>query len=202
VKVHRVAAAILLRGGKQIVMTQQQVSMPQQANDPQAPDQAHAFKRILVALDRSEASQVVLERAIAVAHPHHAELMLFSCIPDPLPAPSETSAGIIGSGLYGLDATVTVAMAEQRLEKSMHEVQVWLNQYREFAAQRGLNVAVDYKCGESGPCICKLAKTWNADLIVLGRRGRRGLTEALLGSVSNYVLHNAPCSVLTVQGVE
>lgn len=47
--------------------------------------------------------------------------------------------------------------------------------------------------------ICELARNWNADLIILGRRGRTGLSELLLGSVSNYVLHHAPCSVLTVQ---
>ncbi|MEO0350033.1 MAG: universal stress protein, partial [Cyanobacteria bacterium P01_A01_bin.15] len=42
---------------------------------------------------------------------------------------------------------------------------------------------------------------WNADLIMMGRRGRSGFSELLLGSVSNYVMHHAPCSVLTVQGV-
>ncbi len=39
-----------------------------------------------------------------------------------------------------------------------------------------------------------------ADLIVVGRRGRSGLSELILGSASNYVLHHAPCSVLTLQG--
>ncbi|NEO65320.1 MAG: universal stress protein, partial [Moorea sp. SIO4G2] len=38
-------------------------------------------------------------------------------------------------------------------------------------------------------------------LIVLGRRGLGGLKEMVLGSVSNYVVHHAPCSVLVVQGV-
>jgi len=37
-------------------------------------------------------------------------------------------------------------------------------------------------------------------LVVVGRRGHSGLSELFLGSVSNYVLHRAPCSVLTIQG--
>jgi nucleotide-binding universal stress UspA family protein len=49
--------------------------------------------------------------------------------------------------------------------------------------------------------ICDTAKACNADLIMMGRRGISGLTEMLLGSVSNYVAHYAPCSVLVIQGV-
>ncbi|MGB3296570.1 MAG: universal stress protein [Phormidesmis sp.] len=46
--------------------------------------------------------------------------------------------------------------------------------------------------------ICQAAKTWRADLIVVGSHRRKGLQELLLGSVSNYVMHHAPCSVLIV----
>jgi len=46
--------------------------------------------------------------------------------------------------------------------------------------------------------ICELAIDWNADLIMMGRRGRSGIAEFFLGSVSNYVLHHAPCSVQIV----
>ncbi|NEO28803.1 MAG: universal stress protein, partial [Kamptonema sp. SIO4C4] len=35
--------------------------------------------------------------------------------------------------------------------------------------------------------------------VIIGRRGRVGLSEILLGSVSNYVLHHAPCAVMVVQ---
>jgi nucleotide-binding universal stress UspA family protein len=54
--------------------------------------------------------------------------------------------------------------------------------------------------GDPGNKICALAETWEADLIILGRRGHTGLKEFFLGSISNYVLHHAPCSVLTIQG--
>jgi nucleotide-binding universal stress UspA family protein len=44
-----------------------------------------------------------------------------------------------------------------------------------------------------------MAKSWQADLIVLGRRGLKGISEIFLGSVSNYIVHQALCSVLIVQ---
>jgi hypothetical protein len=56
-------------------------------------------------------------------------------------------------------------------------------------------------CRHPGPTICKLAHDWPADLIVLGNRGRSGMAELLLGSVSNYVLHHAACSVLVVKTI-
>lgn len=39
------------------------------------------------------------------------------------------------------------------------------------------------------------AERWRADLIVLGAHGRSALSRLLLGSVSDYVVQNAPCSV-------
>jgi nucleotide-binding universal stress UspA family protein len=47
--------------------------------------------------------------------------------------------------------------------------------------------------------ICQVAKDWGAELIMVGRRGNSGLSELILGSVSNYVVHHAHCSVLIVQ---
>ena len=53
--------------------------------------------------------------------------------------------------------------------------------------------------GNPGRSICELASTWEADLILVGSRGLKGLKEMFLGSVSNYVTHHAPCSVLIVR---
>jgi nucleotide-binding universal stress UspA family protein len=43
------------------------------------------------------------------------------------------------------------------------------------------------------------AQRWDADLIVMGSHGRRGLTRLLLGSVSQAVASQAPCSVEIVR---
>ncbi|NJN72511.1 MAG: universal stress protein [Limnothrix sp. RL_2_0] len=69
-----------------------------------------------------------------------------------------------------------------------------------IAEEKGVtSVKVDYKVGESREEICIAAKEWNADMVVIGRRGLKGLSEILLGSVSNYIVHHAPCSVMVVQ---
>jgi nucleotide-binding universal stress UspA family protein len=50
--------------------------------------------------------------------------------------------------------------------------------------------------GEPGAAICELAGELAAAAVVLGTRGRGGITRALLGSVSDYVARTAPCTVV------
>jgi nucleotide-binding universal stress UspA family protein len=47
--------------------------------------------------------------------------------------------------------------------------------------------------------IVDMAADWNADLIVLGSHGRRGLERLLLGSVSDFVSRHAKCSVQIIR---
>nr|MDJ0648519.1 universal stress protein [Xenococcaceae cyanobacterium MO_188.B19] len=76
-----------------------------------------------------------------------------------------------------------------------------LKAYVTEAINMGVNAQFRQISGSIGRTICQIAGTWQADLIVIGNRGRTGLKELFLGSVSNYVLHHAPCSVLTLKSV-
>jgi nucleotide-binding universal stress UspA family protein len=53
--------------------------------------------------------------------------------------------------------------------------------------------------GRPGPALCDLATEVGAHAIVVGSRGRGGIKRALLGSVSDYVVRNAPCSVVVTR---
>jgi nucleotide-binding universal stress UspA family protein len=54
--------------------------------------------------------------------------------------------------------------------------------------------------GDPVSVILEQAETLAADLIVLGTHGRRGFDRWVLGSVTERVLHHAPCPVLTANG--
>lgn len=54
--------------------------------------------------------------------------------------------------------------------------------------------------GEPGPALCRLAADVGASALILGSRGRGGLKRAFLGSVSDYVVRNAPCPVVVSRG--
>lgn len=70
----------------------------------------------------------------------------------------------------------------------------------EAEAALGLDqVEVRVLGGEPAAAICELAGELGARAVVIGSRGRGGLTRALLGSVSDYVVRNAPCTVVVTR---
>jgi nucleotide-binding universal stress UspA family protein len=63
----------------------------------------------------------------------------------------------------------------------------------------GFTAEADRPDGDAATEILAAAKASNADLIVLGTRGRTGLKRLVLGSVARNVLQHATCSVLVVR---
>lgn len=154
------------------------------------------FHKILVALDQSELSNRVFEEAIAIAKTTQAQLMLLHVLsPFEDGYPSVAFSGVDGLMLHQ-QAIETFSRQMEMLEK---EGLAFLQALTDRATKEGVTTEFSQNLGTPGGAICAVARTWNADLIVMGRRGRTGLSEVLLGSVSNYVMHHAPCSLLAVQ---
>lgn len=157
-----------------------------------------SFKKILVAIDRSSLASEVFEQALELAQKDKASLLVFHC----LSREDWQEFGPLlpgGLGLYSPMTENLYRLQQEHLQEKIQQVQEWLRTYCQKATDQGIPTEFDYKVESAGPRICDVAQKWGADLIVLGRRGRNGLTEFLLGSVSNYVVHHAACSVLIAQ---
>ena len=63
-------------------------------------------------------------------------------------------------------------------------------------ATEGVTIHARLYEGSAGRCLLDAAK--DAELLVVGSRGRGGFAELLLGSVSHQVAHHAPCPVVIV----
>lgn len=63
----------------------------------------------------------------------------------------------------------------------------------------GLNVETAVRQGDPRAEILEEARTWGAELIVVGSHGRTGVERWLMGSVAEYVVRHAPCSVEVVR---
>jgi nucleotide-binding universal stress UspA family protein len=160
------------------------------------------YQRILVALSAEEAmNERVLSEAAAIAQKAKGTLNLLHVLFAPnsgFPDPMYLTAD-------GMHSTVTTEAFQlyltewQTLQKTHQED---LDRQSHQLAQQGLTAEWTLAVGDPGRQICKVARGWQADLIVMGRHNRSGVEEFLLGSVSNYVVHHAACSVIAVQGSE
>jgi nucleotide-binding universal stress UspA family protein len=155
------------------------------------------FQRVLVALDRSTQANAVFEKALSEATEH---LMLVHALRMDAEIPTSTFMGI--GTIADLDTYgVMKRLQQEKIQQERTRSIQWLQTYQQQAIDRGIATEIVCLPGTPGSGICELARSWNADLVVMGRRGHQGLTEVVMGSVSNYVMHHASCSVLIVQGV-
>lgn len=159
------------------------------------------FHKILVAIDRSSQSAAVFAKALELAQQHHSSLLLISAVQIPAEV---LTAPFLGIGTIADVNTYSSLkrLQQEQVQTSVRQAERWLREYVAAATAKGIPIEVRCDAQRPGEWICGQAKAWNSDLIVLGRRGHRGLSEVLLGSVSSYVLHHAPCAVLVVQGQE
>jgi nucleotide-binding universal stress UspA family protein len=156
-----------------------------------------AFKKILVPLVPSQLAEAIFKQALKLAQDNNSSLMLFHSVDwdlgEHFGSFSEIEAEVDLSGAFTEDR-------QEKLQQELKEIKEWLETYTQQATAMGIPTESKCQVGHPGPLIRDLAKDWNADLIVMGRRGLNILTEVFLGSVSNYILHHAPCSVLVIHG--
>ena len=157
------------------------------------------FNKILVALDTGEACTYLFDKSLALAQAAGAKLTLLS-VP--------TSGDDYGLSLpyapliTGYPMTVDSATWEtyqKEYEEYRARGREMLSSWCDQATAKGVQAEFAQVSGEPGRVICDRAKADNADLIIVGSHGRSGISELLIGSVSSYVMHRAPCSVLVVR---
>jgi nucleotide-binding universal stress UspA family protein len=161
-----------------------------------------SFKKIFVPLDDSELSHRVFSQALELAQANKAQMMLFHCVT--INSLGESAVPIpvdLGMNVQLMDQAYQAQYLHW--EREVKQAERLLQNYCDAATNQGLQTEFDCKMdGNPGSSICESSQNWGADLIVLGRRGRTGLAEAFLGSVSNYVVHHASCSVFVIQEVK
>jgi len=139
-----------------------------------------AYRKILVAVDLSDDSSVVVQRARAIATGSEADLHLIHVI-EPL------------NFAYGGDIPMDFSGIQEEIQHQAAE------QLRAFGEQHDVPATKQHLVlGRPEVEIHRTAEECSADLIVVGSHGRYGLA-LLMGSTANGVLHGASCDVLAVR---
>lgn len=137
-----------------------------------------SYQRILVAIDLYDDYQPVLKRALTIAADAHNVSVIYVIEP------------IYYTEIY--DGGMLTDLHNKAREKAREGIDAICAKYQ---------LKADSMVVEDGHPSSKIhaaAEKFDADLIVIGSHGKRGL-QLLLGSTANAVLHGAKCDVLAVR---
>ena len=139
-----------------------------------------SFQRILISLDSSEYSMLAAKRGLELAHALNAKAALLFVVD------TSKSMGNIDGGVTPEQALILLKKeAEQALD--------------EFAAMYDGNDLMKFMPeGHPSDAIHETAHTWDADLIVMGTHGRKGLQHLFAGSVAEHVVRHSNVPVMVV----
>ncbi|MFB3915589.1 MAG: universal stress protein [Terriglobales bacterium] len=128
-----------------------------------------SLQNILFATDFSSCSETALPYALGLAHRY-------------------------GAGLYTVHVVPPVAGAESLRDDAEQEI-VALAATQPFGTVKHRELIEE---GEISAVLSSLVRQHNIDLIVLGTRGRKGISKLVMGSVAEDIFRLAECPVLTV----
>jgi nucleotide-binding universal stress UspA family protein len=148
---------------------------------------------VIVGVDFSDTSALALVEAVKAARSRDANHV--HVVHSILPVPT---AGPMGAAYVTpvVDTTRAADELKQFVEKALAEAQKsFPNDGRPFVDRLTTHLGVS----DPREAIAQLASDVDADLIVIGTHGRRGVSRFLLGSVAEGVVRIAPCPVLVVR---
>ncbi len=141
------------------------------------------IKTILVPVDFSKNSEKILKESVNIARTHDAKL----------------SAIFVVQSFEDYSGFFVPHIPLDQLQNDMYE-----------SAQKKMNNFIEDNLGEVDACehhvaigdvgeeIIKYAVNIDAEMIVMGTHGYKGLEHVLFGSVAEKVVKNSPCPVLTI----
>ena|SRR3989304_5737398 len=141
------------------------------------------YKRILVAVDLSGASDVVMQTALELGRALQSELHVIH-------VHKIHSGNLAEAGM--MDAEIPVSREIEKLEKKLEE---FIAQYTDA----GITITTGVYSGEPYLEIIHAADKTGANMIIMGTHGRKGVAYLVLGSVAENVLRYARVPVMSVR---
>jgi len=137
------------------------------------------IQKILVAFDGSKEAERAFQFALEIASPFNASMVVLSVARPPEPPSMVETAALLES-------------ATEHFEAKFKDL-------RSQAETKQIALETLVAAGHPAEQIVHQAVEMQADLIVMGHRGKSMVQRWLLGSVSKRVLSYAPCSVTIVR---
>jgi nucleotide-binding universal stress UspA family protein len=142
--------------------------------------------KVLLAIDASRFSEAATQAVIQQLRPEDAEVYILHVV--------KTLVSIAPFPYAGEPDMIEAAQQEM-----LKEGRILVERAEQLLRKAGYKVQTSVEEGEPRSSILDYAKRCNADLILVGSHGRKGLDRFLLGSVAESVARHARCSVEIVR---
>ena len=146
--------------------------------------------KVLLATDGAKQSDTAIEAFGKLALNDGDEIKVLSVIDVGAPMAVDIYGG------YLPDTTELEKTAKENSEKVLEQTAARL---REICGDKKIDITTEILFGSPESRIVETADEWKPDLVVVGSHGYSGWERLLIGSVSDSVVHHAPCSVLVVR---
>ena len=147
--------------------------------------------KIFIATDGSDFSRAAIEKCCRLLKlSDRTEIKIISIYEQTAPMPTEPFA--LSAQYYQELMDLARRQCETFAADSVEQI-------KKLIPTTNGNVQTEVRLGAPAAVIVDEAKDWNADLIVVGSHGRSFWGRLTLGSVSDAVIHHAPCSVLVAR---
>jgi nucleotide-binding universal stress UspA family protein len=146
--------------------------------------------KILIATDGSDFSRAAIEKVCRMLNLRDAQIKVVSVYEQLAPMATEPFA--ISAQYYQEMMDLARKQCETYAADSVEQIKKNLNGSSPY-------IESEVYLGAPARVIVDEAREWNADLIVVGSHGRGFWGRLTLGSVSDAVVHHAPCSVLVAR---
>ena len=146
------------------------------------------YKRIVVAVDGSETSSKAFDEATKLAREMSSIIWLLH-VCEEMPIMWEPDG-------------MNMILMQNSLKAVSDAGNELLEKHKRQLAEQGITVEtklVETYGGRIGSVISEEAQKWNADLLVVGTHGRKGIAHLLMGSVAEGVTRTASMPVLLVR---
>lgn len=137
------------------------------------------FKKILVGYDGSAQSEHAADLAVAMAQALDSKVLIFAVARPPEPATS-------------VELNAVLDDAREHYEEGFKRIV-------DVARHAAVEISTEVSVGHPAEQIIHKAEIFDADLVILGRRGTSLFEKWILGSVSERVLRYAHCPVLVMR---
>jgi nucleotide-binding universal stress UspA family protein len=148
------------------------------------------ISKIVVPIDGSEKSMEAADYAVKMAERYGSEVAVVYVI--------HMDQNLELLGIYRLSGPDPI---KKKMDEAKDEAQKWFAEISRNADQRKVHVKTDVIEFPMSvvATIVEYAVSEKADVIVIGTRGRSGISKMLLGSVASGVVTYAPCPVVVVK---